>query len=79
MEPIRVKSALDHWIKNLNPEDPRYRHHQVEAMWAYRNVEQSNIPLLAELLQCENHNARAAAAGRAGLDLVPDNRGKAIP
>ena len=62
MEPIKVKSALDHWIKNLNPEDPRYRHHQVEAMWAYRNVEQSNIPLLAELLQCENHNARAAAA-----------------
>ena len=31
-------------------------------MWTYRNVEQSNINLLSELLQCENHNARAAAA-----------------
>jgi plastocyanin len=31
-------------------------------MWTYRNVEQSNIPLLRELLSCENHNARAAAA-----------------
>lgn len=62
MEPIKVKRALDQWIKNLDPKDPRHRHHQVEAMWTYRNVEQSNINLLSELLQCENHNARAAAA-----------------
>lgn len=61
MEPILVKKALDQWIKKLDPNDPRFRHHQVEALWAYRNVEQSNIKLLAELLQCENHNARAAA------------------
>ena len=62
MEPIKVKRALDQWIKNLDPKDPRHRHHQVEAMWTYRNVEQSNIDLLSELLRCENHNARAAAA-----------------
>lgn len=62
MEPIKVKKALDRWIKSLDPKDPRHRHHQVEAMWTYRNVEQSNVPLLEELLQCENHNARAAAA-----------------
>jgi hypothetical protein len=62
MEPTKVKRALDQWIKNLDPKDPRHRHHQVEAMWTYRNVEQSNIHLLSELLQCENHNARAAAA-----------------
>ena len=62
MEPIVVKKALDQWIKNLDPNDPRFRHHQVEALWTYRNVEQSNIKLLAELLQCDNHNARAAAA-----------------
>ncbi len=62
IEPIKVKKALDQWIKALNPNDPRYRHHQVEAMWAYRNVEQTNLQLLEELLQCENHNARAAAA-----------------
>ena len=61
MEPILVKKALDQWVKNLDPNDPRFRHHQVEALWTYRNVEQSNIKLLAELLQCENHNARAAA------------------
>ena len=61
MESILVKKALDQWVKNLDPNDPRFRHHQVEALWTYRNVEQSNIKLLAELLQCENHNARAAA------------------
>ena len=61
MEPTKVKRALDKWLKNLDTNDPRHRHHQVEAMWAYRNVEQSNLQLLEELLQCENHNARAAA------------------
>ena len=62
MNPTRVKNALDLWVKNLDPKDPRYRHHQVEAMWTYRNVEKSNIPLFKELLTCEQHNARAAAA-----------------
>ena len=61
MEPTKVKRAVDHWLKNLDTNDPRHRHHQVEAMWAYRNVEQSNLQLLEELLECENHNARAAA------------------
>jgi hypothetical protein len=61
MEPTMVKRSLDNWLKNLDSSDPRHRHHQVEAMWAYRNVEQSNLQLLEELLRCENHNARAAA------------------
>ena len=62
MDPVEVKKALDQWVKSLDPKDPRFRHHQVEAMWAYRNVEQANLSLLTELLGCENHNARAAAA-----------------
>ena len=62
MEPAQVKKALDQWVENLDPKDPRFRHHQVEAMWAYRNVEEANLSLLRELLACENHNARAAAA-----------------
>lgn len=62
MHPKVVKDALDKWLTELNPQDPRYRHHQVEAMWTYRNLELANVKLLAELLSCENHNARAAAA-----------------
>ena len=61
MNPVKVKIALDRWLKNLDANHPRYRHHQVEAMWAYRNVEKANPKLLEELLECENHNARAAA------------------
>jgi hypothetical protein len=62
MEPAKVKKALDQWVKKLDPKDPRFRHHQVEAMWAYRNIEEANLSLLRELLGCDNHNARAAAA-----------------
>ena len=62
MDPVKVKAALDKWVATLDPKDERFRHHQVEAIWAYRNVEQANLPLLREVLACDNHNARAAAA-----------------
>ena len=78
MKPIVVKEALDQWVKDLDPNDPRHRHHQVEAMWAYRNVEQSNIPLLSELLHCENHNARAAAARQLRYWHSLTNKGDAM-
>ncbi|MBL63125.1 MAG: hypothetical protein CMI30_06900 [Opitutae bacterium] len=61
-KPAEVKAALDKWVAKLDPKDERFRHHQVEAIWAYRNVEQANLPLLREVLACDNHNARAAAA-----------------
>lgn len=78
MKPITVKKALDQWVKDLDPNDPRHRHHQVEAMWAYRNVEQSNIHLLSELLRCENHNARAAAARQLRYWHSLTNKGDAM-
>ena len=62
MDPVKVKATLDKWVATLDPKDERFRHHQVEAIWAYRNVEQANLPLLREVLACDNHNARAAAA-----------------
>lgn len=33
-----VLHALNKWVKELDPADARYRHHQVEALWAYRNI-----------------------------------------
>lgn len=62
LNPALVKKSLDNWVKKLNPKDSRFRNHQVEAMWAYRNLELVNTELLGEILDCENHNARAAAA-----------------
>ena len=56
-----VKPALDEWVSNLDSTDPRHRHHQVEAVWNYRNIGKSNLGLLRELLVCNEHHARAAA------------------
>jgi putative heme-binding domain-containing protein len=57
----KVKTALDKWIKSLSPTDPRFRHHQIEAVWLYRNIGKTNTKLLREILACDNHHARAAA------------------
>jgi putative heme-binding domain-containing protein len=60
-DPRKVKTALDAWVANLSPDDPRHRHHQIEAVWTYRWIGASNPPLLRELLACDNRHARAAA------------------
>ncbi len=60
-DPVAVRLALDKWVADLKPTDPRYRHHQTEAVWAYRWVGGVNAALLNELLKCEDHHARAAA------------------
>jgi len=56
-----VKHALDDWVAGLDRTDPRFRHHQMEAIWAYRNVGETNTDLLREVIGCEEHHARAAA------------------
>ncbi|MCF6311319.1 MAG: GDSL-type esterase/lipase family protein [Verrucomicrobiales bacterium] len=57
----KVESALGQWLLGLDRADPRYRHHQVEALWMYRGVGRVNADLLADLLSCDNYHARAAA------------------
>ena len=56
-----VKHELDDWVARLEAADPRLRHHQMEAIWAYRNVNAVNTELLREVLACDDHHARAAA------------------
>ncbi len=31
-----VQLALDHWVETLDNAAPRFRHHQIEAIWTYR-------------------------------------------
>lgn len=57
-----VKRALDGWVVALPADDPRLRHHQLEAIWTYRTIGERNTELLRELLACDDHHARAAAA-----------------
>lgn len=79
--PDAVVKALDSWVKNLDPSDERYRHHQVEALWLYRSVGASRPILLEELLYSENHHARAAATRQLryteGAQGIPHNPGMA--
>ena len=58
---VQVKRALDHWVSQLSPSDSRYRHHQMEAVWVYRGIRETNVPLLLQLLGCDDRHARAAA------------------
>ncbi len=59
--PTEVKAVLDRWVADLKSDDPRFRHHQVEAIWMYRNIDAVNTDLLRDVMTCESHHARAAA------------------
>jgi putative heme-binding domain-containing protein len=61
LDPGDVKRALDRWVAALDPSDPRYRHHQLEAIWVYRTIGAANTELLRELIVCDVRQARAAA------------------
>lgn len=56
-----VEKTLGEWVQALDRKDARFRHHQVEAVWAYRNIGAVNHALLRELLSCEEPLARGAA------------------
>ncbi len=56
-----VEASLDTWVANLDANEERFRHHQIEALWLYRSIGVSRPELLTEVVNCENHLARAAA------------------
>lgn len=60
-DPSQVKAALDQWLAKLDPQDPRFPQHQLEALWMYRNIGAVNTDLLVKLLRAPNHHVRAAA------------------
>jgi azurin len=66
-----VKAALDAWVAKLDPQDKRYRHHQVEALWTYRTLSTENTALLKEVLHCEEAHARAAATQQLRHTALP--------
>jgi azurin len=60
-DPSQVEKALELFVSKLDSSAPRYRHHQVEAIWLYRNIHKFNKSLFLEVLNCDHHKARAAA------------------
>ena len=61
-EPNAVLVAAEAWVKALNPSEPGYPHHLVEAMWACQNVERSSEAILKRVLNSKDGHARAAGA-----------------
>ncbi|WP_245776552.1 PVC-type heme-binding CxxCH protein [Spirosoma endophyticum] len=56
-----VIPVLQKWVQNLDKKEADYEHHLLEALWVYQTLEVVNEPLLLQLLNAENHKARAAA------------------
>jgi len=56
-----VMSALDAWISRLDPNDPRYAHHMMEALWVRQWHNRVDEPLLGRLLRSPDPWARASA------------------
>ena len=49
----QVMAALQTWIAKLDPKDPAYEHHMMEALWAHQWQDQVNEALLDRMLQVE--------------------------
>ena len=57
-----VKTALDRWVTIVSvAKDTDAFHHMIEAVWMYRGIGETNIPLLKQLLTAPDLHARAAA------------------
>ncbi len=60
-EPAAVVAALDAWLPTLSGDDSGNTRHRLEALWAFQTQNVVRKELLNELLQCDDHRARAAA------------------
>ena len=56
-----VVPRLASWVKGLDPNDPEYEHHRLEALWTYQAVDVAEPALLAALLDSKDARVRAAA------------------
>ena len=56
-----VMAALQTWTDRLDPKDPRYEHHMMEALWVHQWHNRVNEKLLARMLKSSDPWARAAA------------------
>jgi hypothetical protein len=56
-----VIAAAQKWIETLDPKDPSYEHHKLEALWLHQNHNIVNEDLLRLTLRSPDFHARAAA------------------
>jgi len=56
-----VMAALNRWVAALDPADPDYQHHLLEALWVHQWQNVVDEALLKRLLRSPDYHARAAA------------------
>src|SRR6185295_18211363 len=56
-----VLAAMQAWTDRLDPKDPRYEHHMMEALWVHQWHNRVNEKLLTRMLRSNDPWARAAA------------------
>lgn len=56
-----VAAALKSWIGVLDPNDPEFEHHRLEALWTYQTIDRVEPNLLRDVLNSPDYRARAAA------------------
>src|SRR5262249_16142334 len=56
-----VAAAAQKWLATLDPSDPNYEHHKLEALWLHQNHNIVNEDLLRQMLRSSDFHARAAA------------------
>jgi glucose/arabinose dehydrogenase/lysophospholipase L1-like esterase len=57
----QVMTALQAWADKLDPKDPRYEHHMMEALWVHQWHNRVDEKLLGRMLKSTDPWARAAA------------------
>lgn len=57
-----VIGAVKRWVADLDPKDPNYQHHLMEALWVHQWHDVVNRELLERMLRSAEPRARAAAA-----------------
>ena len=56
-----VVPKLASWVSALDPSDPEYEHHRLEALWTYQALDVPEPGLLQALLHSSDARVRAAA------------------
>ncbi len=57
----KVQEALEAWIDGLDPDAEHYEHYLLEALWVHQTHHLIHTGLLEQLLDADDHRARAAA------------------
>jgi mono/diheme cytochrome c family protein/glucose/arabinose dehydrogenase len=57
----QVHAGIKSWVSKLDPKDPGYEHHLLEALWTTWGLNSVDDALLRKLLHAEDFKVRAAA------------------